>query len=108
LCPVYRHNSAAPAKTGRFATETSLSGDKLGLGILERLRGLTAPVRYRERRLLLGLERHLLRQHDVAGGKLPLGPEAPDGDPRAALSSLSMFICRSRRMRLAFILAVEW
>jgi hypothetical protein len=43
------------------------SGDKLGLGILERLRGLTAPVRYRERRLLLGLERDLLRQHDVAG-----------------------------------------
>jgi hypothetical protein len=93
---------------GRRLQPGPLSGDKLGLGILERLRGLTAPVRYRERRLLLGLERHLLRQHDVAGGKLPLGPEAPDGDPRAALSSLSMFICRSRRMRLAFILAVEW
>jgi hypothetical protein len=30
--------------------------------------------------MLIGLERDLLRQHNVADGKAPLRPEAPDGD----------------------------
>src|SRR6516162_11594099 len=43
-------------------------------------RGLSAPVRHRERCMLIGLERDLLCQHNVADGKAPLRPEAPDGD----------------------------
>src|SRR5262245_10915391 len=39
---------------------------------------LSAPVSDRECCMLIGLERDLLRQHNVADGKTPLRPEAPD------------------------------
>src|SRR5262249_20822532 len=44
------------------------------------IRSLSAPVRHCERCMLIGLECDLLCQHNVADGKAPLRPEAPDGD----------------------------
>src|SRR5262245_4994164 len=43
-----------------------------------------AAVRDGKRGRLVGLERDLLRQHDVADGKMAFGHEAPDRDTRAA------------------------
>jgi hypothetical protein len=52
------------------------------------LGGLAVPDRYRESRLLIVLERDLLRQHDVTPGKISLRPKAPSGHLRAALIEL--------------------
>src|SRR5262249_40247014 len=49
------------------------------------IRSLSAPVRHCERCMLIGLERDLLCQHNVADGEAPLRPEAPDGDLRTIL-----------------------
>ena len=50
------------------------------------IRSLSAPVRHRERCMLIGLERDLLCQHNIADGKAPLRPEAPDGDLHIVLA----------------------
>ena len=52
------------------------------------LGGLAVLDRYRESRLLIVLERDLLRQHDVTPGKISLRPKAPSGHLRAALIEL--------------------
>jgi len=47
-----------------------------------------APVRHRERRVLISLKRDLLRQHDVSDRKVSLRPEAPDGNLRTMVYGL--------------------
>src|SRR5262249_57818167 len=53
------------------------------------IRSLSAPVRHRERCMLIGLDRDLLCQHNVADGKTPLRTEAPDSDRHTVLADFA-------------------